>query len=114
MKRKMTCIVCPLGCELEVSIEEKGDITIKGNTCPKGAEYGINECINPVRTVTTTVRCENGQRISVKTSRPVAKHNVFDVMKAAKDVICPLPICVGDVIIKDVCGTDIVATMNMG
>ena len=114
MNRKMTCIVCPLGCELEVRTEENGDITVTGNTCPRGAEYGKNECTNPVRTVTTTVKCENGQRISVKTDRAVAKDKVFDVMKAAKDVICPLPIRVGDVIIKDVCGADIVATMNMG
>lgn len=113
MKRIMTCIVCPLGCELEVLKKENGEIIITGNTCRRGEEYGKSECTNPVRTVTTTMRCESGAMVSVKTDRAVAKDRVFEVMKSVKGIICPLPIHVGDVIIKNVCGADIIATMNI-
>ena len=55
MKRNLTCIICPRGCALTAEITESG-VTVTGNACPKGEEYAINECTNPVRTVTATVR----------------------------------------------------------
>lgn len=113
MKRSMTCIVCPLGCELEVEIKPGGDIFVGGNTCPRGAEYAKNECTDPVRTVTTTVKCINGSLLPVKTDRPVAKDKVYDVMKIIAGITIPLPIKVGDVIIENVYGSNIVATANM-
>ena len=55
MKRDMICIICPRGCSLCADIQ--GDtVTVTGNACPKGQEYAINECTNPVRTVTAVVR----------------------------------------------------------
>ena len=38
MIRKMTCIVCPNGCELEAEIVDGKCISVSGNLCPKGAE----------------------------------------------------------------------------
>ena len=35
MVRKLTCIICPLGCELTVQTEGKNVVDVKGNTCPK-------------------------------------------------------------------------------
>ena len=37
MIRKMTCIVCPNGCELEAEIVDGKCISVSGNLCPKGA-----------------------------------------------------------------------------
>mgnify|MGYP001529242129 CR=1 FL=1 len=55
MTRDMTCIICPRGCALKVEIN--GDnITVTGNGCPKGKQYPIDECTNPTRTVTSSVR----------------------------------------------------------
>ena len=112
MNKKLTCIVCPLGCSLDIEISGE-EIKVSGNTCPRGKEYAVSECTNPVRTVTSTVRCENGFLIPVKTDRPVSKEKIFEVMKVISEVIIPLPIKVGDVIIKNVCGCNIVATANM-
>ena len=113
MKREMTCIVCPMGCTLEIEYEGAELISVKGNTCPRGAEYAKTEITSPVRTVTSTVKCENGALVSVKTNIAIPKDKIFDCMKIINNYTAPLPISVGDVIIKDVYGSDIVATQNL-
>ena len=56
MKRELTCIVCPIGCQLSVTLENGVVTEVIGNTCPRGKQYAIDECTNPVRTITTTAR----------------------------------------------------------
>ena len=113
-KRNLTCIVCPLGCPLTVTLEGKEVVAVEGNTCPRGKAYAEAECTAPVRTVTTTVRCESGRVISVKTSAPVPKKAVFDVMAEINGAIANSDVKIGDVIIANVCdtGVDVVATAN--
>ena len=115
--RDLTCIICPRGCALTVEFDTVGAVAeVKGNICPRGKEYAINECTAPTRTVTSTVRCEGGCVVSVKTSAPIPKEKMFDVMKEINFVKAPCKVRIGDVIIKNVCGTgsDIVATSNLG
>ena len=50
-KRELTCIQCPIGCQLMVSIDGT-DVTVSGNRCPRGAAYGEKEVTHPTRTVT--------------------------------------------------------------
>ena len=116
--RKLTCIVCPKGCELTVTFGGAGEIErIEGHTCKRGEEYARNECTHPVRTVTSTVKTESGRTIAVKTAAPVPKELVFDVMRAINAVRVPEDeaVAIGDVIISDVCGTvvDVVATSGI-
>lgn len=112
MKRTLTCIVCPLGCTLEVELEGKTVVSVSGNTCPRGRTYAESECVAPMRTLTSTVRCTDGTPLAVKTDRPIPKEKVKDCMKIINSAIAPLPISIGDVIIKDVFGCNIVATQN--
>lgn len=112
MKRELTCIVCPQGCNLTVDFEDGKILSVTGNTCPRGAKYAESECISPERTVTSTVRCDNGKVVSVKTSRPIPKDKIFSCMEIINKKIATLPISKGDVIIKDVFGSDIIATQN--
>ena len=114
-ERRLTCIVCPKGCELVVQFNDDGAIdNISGYTCPRGKDYAYAECTAPVRTVTTTVRCEDGEVVSVKTSAPVPKEKIFEVMAAINAVNANNSVKIGDVIIANVCdtGADIVATSN--
>lgn len=113
MTKNLTCIICPLGCDLKIEAEGKNIISISGNTCPRGKTYAETEFTNPMRTVTTTVKCENGAVIPVKTSCPVPKDKVFEIMTIVNNFTAPLPIRIGDVIIKDVFGSDIVAAGNI-
>ncbi len=112
MERKLTCIVCPLGCELVVKIDGNNVIEVRGNTCKRGEIYSQNECTNPKRTVTSTVMCEDGSLVSVKTDIPIPKEKMYECMQIINTTTAKLPIAVGDIIIKDVFGSNIVATQN--
>lgn len=52
--RELTCIGCPLGCALTVTMNGKEVVEVKGNTCKKGDIYARKEVTNPTRIVTTT------------------------------------------------------------
>ena len=113
--RELTCIVCPRGCALKAELDESGAVVgVSGNICPRGKTYAIDECTNPMRVVTSTVRCADGGVVSCKTSKSVPKSLVFEVMKEINTVKAPASVKIGDVIIADVLGTgaDIVATSN--
>ena len=112
MERKLTCIICPLGCALSVKSEDGKTFDVTGNTCPRGKEYAINECTNPRRTVTSTVRCSDGSLVSVKTDRPIPKENMADCMALINKVIAKRPLSIGDIILENVFGSNIVATQN--
>jgi CxxC motif-containing protein len=113
MKRNLICIVCPIGCEMEVTIDENGIINVVGNNCPRGQKYALTECENPERVITTTILCNNGKVLPVKTSRPIPKDKIFDCMKIINENICQLPVSIGDVIISDVFGANIISSKNM-
>ena len=112
MKRELTCIACPLGCNLTVELDGKEIISVTGNTCPRGKEYAVNECTCPVRTVTTTVRCEDGGMVSVKTAKPIPKDKMLEAMKIINKTVAKAPISVGDIIIEDLFGSPVVATQE--
>ena len=111
MIRDLTCIVCPMGCGLMVEIDNDKILSVSGNSCPRGKQYAINECTNPQRTVTTTMRCDGGV-VAVKTDRTIPKDKIFECMKIINSHFAPLPIHIGDVIINNVFGANIVATQN--
>jgi len=116
--KEFVCITCPMGCHLKVNDDDKNNIIVNGNTCPRGRIYGINEVTNPKRMITSSVKVNNGIDlvVSVKTKEAIDKSLIFDVLNELKDVSVDAPIKIGDVIIKNVLntGVDIVATRNVG
>ncbi len=114
MKRELTCIVCPVGCSLVAEFEDGKVLSVSGNKCVRGKKYAETECISPMRTVTTTVKCENGEIVPVKTDKPIPKGKMAEVMKIINATHPVLPISVGDVIIEDIFGSKLVATKNSG
>ena len=116
--KKLTCIVCPKGCELTVTFGDAGEIEkIDGYTCKRGEEYARNECTHPVRTVTSTVKTESGRTVAVKTAAPIPKELIFEAMKEINAVRIPdtQDISIGNVIIPNVCGigVSVVATSKV-
>ena len=114
MERNLICIICPRGCSLTASITENG-VAVTGQTCPKGEEYAINECTNPVRTVTASVRVANRENtmVSVKTDAPVPKGKMMDVIALLRDIQVQAPVAIGDVVATDVFGANVVITKNV-
>ena len=111
MKKDLICIICPRGCSL--TAEQSGnELNVTGNACPKGKAYAINECTNPVRTVTATVRVSNRHNcmVSVKTATPVSKYKMMEVMDALRSIQVSAPLNIGDVVLRDICGSEIIVT----
>ena len=88
MKRTLTCIECPIGCEIEVTLEGGKVVALNGNGCPRGKIYAEAEVVCPKRVVTSTIRAENGEMIPVKTDKPVRKDAIFEVMKIINVTTC--------------------------
>lgn len=111
MKRQITCVVCPRGCTLTAEIN--GDqITVSGHACPRGEKHAIGECTNPVRSLTSIVRVSNREdtMVSVKTVAPVPKGAMFEIMDRIRATSVEAPVTIGDVILTDVYGTEVIAT----
>jgi len=111
MKRELTCIICPRGCLLTAEIEGE-NVSVTGHSCPRGVDYAVNECLHPTRTVTATVRVANRHNtmVSVKTASPVPKDRMMDVMALLRRTHVEAPVAMGQVILPNVFGTEIIAT----
>lgn len=101
------CITCPKGCHL--SVDEENGYAVTGNSCPRGAEYGKNELLHPVRVVTSTVRIDGAilPRLPVKTDRPLPKEKMFDCMALIDSITVQSPVKVGQVLAANILGTDV-------
>jgi len=108
----LTCVVCPVGCEITAEVRDGEIVSLKGNACKRGAEYAKEEILNPRRTLTTTMRTENGQLIPVKSSQPLPKARLMEfmaILKSSPPIICTH---IGQILIPNIAGTgiDIIAT----
>ena len=61
MIRTLTCIECPVGCEITAETENGEVKSVRGNSCPRGRMYAESEVVCPRRVVTSAVRAENGE-----------------------------------------------------
>lgn len=117
MERKLTCIGCPLGCEVTVELKGMDVVSVSGNTCPRGETYARKEVTSPTRIVTTTVKVENGilPAVSVKTKSDIPKSKIIDCVKALQKISVKAPVFIGDIVYQNVAdtGVDIVATKSV-
>lgn len=115
MTRDIICVTCPMGCGITVELNDNGEvISVKGNTCKRGEAYAKAECTHPVRSLTTTVKVNNGEHpvVPCKSASPLPKEKIFDCCDAIRNAQVDAPVKIGDVLIGNICGTgiDIVAT----
>ena len=105
----LTCIRCPLGCELTANITDNGDITVKGNACIRGEQYAKKELTNPLRVLTTTVRVIGGTQamVPVKAKGDIPKERIMDGIRQLKQVQVAAPIQIGEVIVENLVGTGV-------
>lgn len=101
------CITCPKGCHLQV--DENNDYAVTGNNCPRGAEYGRNELLHPVRVITSTVRISGASipRLPVKTDRPLPKERMFDCMDLINGLRVESPVQVGQILAENIFDTGV-------
>ena len=117
MENIITCINCPVGCLMTVTLSDAGEfLSVSGNTCPRGAKYAQQECTMPLRMITAVIPVENSRTpLSVKTKDPVPKRMIPQVMDALSQVRISAPVALGQVILPDVLGTgsDVIATRSL-
>ncbi len=115
VNKELTCVVCPAGCRVTVTLDEKGQVTdVQGHTCPRGKTYAESEVTHPVRTLTSTVILESpagNKMLPVKTDKPIPKESLFRAMEILRAYRAASPMQTGDVLIRDFIeeGTNLVA-----
>lgn len=108
-KRELVCIRCPLGCMINVELENNEVKAVTGNTCKRGEEYAKKEVTAPTRTVTSTVKISEGDIpfVPVKTKEDIPKDKIFECMQEIRAVSVKAPVSIGDTIIENTAGTGI-------
>jgi CxxC motif-containing protein len=113
---KLTCIICPRGCELEVK-QESGQWTVTGNECNRGRDYAVQEATNPVRTLTTSLPVTGGDyaMVSVKSASPIPKGKIPEALAALAGISVMAPVEAGQCVFADIAGTgvDMIATRQV-
>jgi CxxC motif-containing protein len=116
-QRELICIGCPTGCVLHAEISGGSYVRITGNACKIGEIYGVKECTNPTRILTSTVEVIGKDKVMlpVKTQRDVPKDKILECMKALKGIKVNAPINIGDIILENVANTGVnfIATRNI-
>ena len=100
---------------MTVNVDEK---KVTGNSCKRGEIYDLNEVINPVRVITSTVKIKEANLpvLPVKTNGPIPKGLNFEAIKKINKVTVKAPVKAGDVIVENILGTgvDVIASRSMG
>ncbi|MGM0366721.1 MAG: DUF1667 domain-containing protein [Actinomycetota bacterium] len=112
----ITCITCPAGCRLKVSLEGRKIVRVEGNKCKEGIDFATEETLNPARILTTTIAVESkrAKRLAVRSRKPVPKDVVAEMVKEAKKIKAAAPVKMGDVLAKNLLGAgDIIASSSI-
>ena len=116
MEQTITCINCPMGCRMTVTVENGQVTAVAGNACKRGERYAHQECVAPERMVTAVIPVPGRTMpVSVKTRTPIPKKDIFACMHQLSQVHLTAPVHAGDVILPNVCGSgvDIIATKTV-
>ncbi len=117
MEQMITCINCPVGCRMKVTLSDAGEVLkVEGNTCARGDKYARQECVQPLRMITAVIPAAGSAvPLSVKTASPVPKSMIGDVMTALQEAKVSAPVRIGETVIGNVCGTgvDVIATRSI-
>jgi CxxC motif-containing protein len=116
-KKHFVCVVCPIGCEIDVVHDGSKIISMEGNKCEKSEEFVQQELIEPMRILTTTVRIQGSKWpvIPVRTDKTVPKRLFPLMMKQLRRIKLQAPVNILDVVVTDVLhtGANIIAARTM-
>ncbi len=114
---RIVCVQCPVGCKIKFEIVDGKIAKVDGNKCSRGLDYLKDELVDPKRIVPTSVRVIDGdyELVSVKTSKPIPKRYITQLLQTLKKMSINAPVKTGDIILKDFMntGVDIVATRTV-
>ncbi len=115
-KQQITCIVCPLGCAVEVTAGPEGP-TVSGHECSRGEKYALQEAADPRRILTGTVKVRGGwlPRLPVKTTAPIRKELIPEAARLLAEITAAAPLHCGELLAANFAGSgaDLVSTRNL-
>jgi CxxC motif-containing protein len=115
---RLTCVLCPAGCELEVARDAADDLQVAGNQCDKGIPFALEEVLRPKRNLATSVPIAGtaARMVSVRLTGPVPRELVFPILAEIARLRPQAPVRRGQVLIADVLGSgvDVIATRHQG
>jgi len=109
---ELTCVICPLGCRLSVTLTPEG-VQVSGNSCPRGKAYAIEEITAPKRILTEVIKVKGrDQLLPVRTATVIPKELLFTAMEEIKKLTVTPPVNMDEVVMANLAGTgvDLVAT----
>jgi CxxC motif-containing protein len=116
-KRHFVCVVCPIGCEIDVVHQGSKIISMDGNKCEKSREFVNQELLEPMRILTTTVRIQGSKWpvIPVRTDKAIPKRLFPRIMRKLGHIRLQAPVNMLDVVVRDVLhtGANVIATRSM-
>jgi CxxC motif-containing protein len=109
MEKRVTCVVCPVGCEIIITGSEREVAEVTGFQCKKGKSYAQNEHLNPKRIFTSTVKVRNYDYtvLPVRSDAPVPKKILFECMEIIRHITVTSPVKQGQIIIRDIMGSGV-------
>ncbi len=108
MMKELVCIVCPNGCNLQIT-DEKGKITVTGNECKRGEKFAVSELTAPARSLTTCVRTSFADfpMLPVRTDGDIPKDRLFEAMGLLNKVTVDKKLHCGDIVLPHIFGSEI-------
>jgi CxxC motif-containing protein len=114
---RLTCVLCPVGCELEIGRDAAGELRVDGYQCDKGVPFALEEILRPKRNLATSVPVRGAatKLVSVRLSAAVPREMLFPVLAEIAKLRPEAPVHRGQVLIADVLGTgaDVIATRTV-
>lgn len=110
----ITCITCPVGCDITVQGDKNEITSITGYDCKRGEVYARNEFTHPSRILTTLVKVNGGNvpLVPVRSTKPVPMEKIMDCMAIIKNTQINAPVQALSVVVPNIMetGIDIIAT----
>jgi CxxC motif-containing protein len=111
----LICIMCPLACHIVVTGGDSGNIlNVANHQCKEGREYAVAEYRFPARILTTTLLTAGASRplLPVRSSKPIPKTRLMEVMYSLSKIRIKPPIKMAQVIVSNITdtGVDMVST----
>ena len=114
---RITCIICPNGCQVTVVERPGSPLEVKGCTCKRGMEYAAQEYREPKRMLITTMRVDGGTLavIPVRSNKGLPKQRIFDAVEHVSHNALRAPIKMGTVVVPNLLnlGVDVIASRDM-
>ena len=116
-KKVLTCITCPIGCEITAELTDGAITSVTGNSCPRGEKYTREELTAPRRMLTSTVWLEGGRMslLPVVSEKTLPKGKILACAEALRSVKVEAPIKEGAVVCENILGlgVNIIASRDM-